>query len=99
MSVETTTFDVAEHLNSDERMAAWLEEAFDDGDPAFIASALGDIARARGMAGLAKETGISREALYRSLSGKGNPRLSTLVGVTRALGMKLSIIPNGQTVI
>ena len=98
MPLETTPFDIAEHLTSNERIAAYLEEAFEDGDPAFIASALGDIARARGMAGLAKETGISREALYRSLSGKGNPRLSTLVDVTRALGMKLSIIPNVQTV-
>ena len=98
MPLETTPFDIAEHLTSNARIAAYLEEAFEDGDPAFIASALGDIARARGMAGLAKETGISREALYRSLSGKGNPRLSTLVDVTRALGMKLSIIPNVQTV-
>ena len=98
MPLETTPFDIAEHLTSNERIAAYLEEAFEDGDPAFIASALGDIARARGMGSLAKATGISREALYRSLSGKGNPRLSTLVDVTRALGMKLSIIPNVQTV-
>ena len=98
MPLETTAFDIAEHLTSNARIAAYLEEAFEDGDPAFIASALGDIARARGMGSLAKATGISREALYRSLSGKGNPRLSTLVDVTRALGMKISIIPNVQTV-
>ncbi|MBC7986435.1 MAG: putative addiction module antidote protein [Sphingomonadaceae bacterium] len=94
MPLETTPFDVAEHLTSDERVAAYLEEAFDDGDPALIAAALGDVARARGMARLAEEAGISREALYRSLSDKGNPRLSTLLGVTRALGMKLAIVPD-----
>ena len=98
MPLETTPFDIAEHLTSNERIAAYLEEAFDDGDPAFIASALGDIARARGMGSLAKATGISREALYRSLSEKGNPRLSTLIGVTRALGVKLAIVPGDGVV-
>jgi probable addiction module antidote protein len=93
MRTETTPFDVAEFLTSDARISAYLDEAFEDGAPAFIARALGDIARAKGMAQMAKETGISREALYRSLSSDGNPRLSTLMGVIRALGLKLAIAP------
>ncbi len=93
MPTETTPFDVADFLTSDARIAAYLEEAFEDGEPAFIARALGDIARAKGMTQMSKDTGISREALYRSLSEKGNPRLSTLVEVVRALGLKLVVMP------
>lgn len=76
-------------------MAAYLEAAIEesDGDPAFIAMALGDIARARGMAELARETGLGRESLYKALSAEGNPQLSTVLKVTKALGLQFSIKP------
>jgi probable addiction module antidote protein len=87
----TTAYDVAEHLRTPEEMAAyldaWLEEAPDDA--AGIAKALGDIARAKGMSLVAKETGLSRESLYRALSAEGNPSFATVLKVARALGFRL----------
>ncbi len=87
----TAPYDVAEHLRTPEEMAAyldaWLEEAPEDA--AGIAKALGDIARARGMAQVAKEAGLSRESLYRALSAEGNPSFATVLKVARALGVKL----------
>jgi probable addiction module antidote protein len=87
----TTPYDVAEHLRTPEEMAAyldaWLEEAPDD--PAGIARALGDIARAKGMTQVAKDAGLSRESLYRALSADGNPSFATVLKVARALGVKL----------
>lgn len=87
----TAPYDVAEHLRTAEDMAAyldaWLEEAPDDA--AGIARALGDIARARGMSQVAKDAGLSRESLYRALSGAGNPSLATVLKVARALGVRL----------
>ena len=84
-------YDVAEHLRSPEDMAAyldaWLEEAPDD--VAGLARALGDIARAKGMTQVAKETGLSRESLYRALSTDGNPSFATVLKVTKALGLRL----------
>lgn len=86
-----TDYDIAEHLRTPEEMAAyldaWLEEAPDDA--AGIAKALGDIARARGMSQVARDTGLSRESLYRALSGDGNPSFATVLKVARALGVKL----------
>lgn len=70
--------------------SAYLEAAFEDGDPALIATTLGDIARAIGMTQLASQAGVTREALYKALSPTGDPRLSTLLGVIRALGLKLT---------
>jgi probable addiction module antidote protein len=88
---KTTPYDVAEHLRTPEEMAAyldaWLEEAPDDA--AGIARALGDIARAKGMAQVAKDAGLSRESLYRALSAEGNPSFATILKVARALGLKL----------
>lgn len=89
MPVKTAPWDPAEYLTTPGRIAAYLEAAFDDGDPALIAKALGDIARAKGMTKLAAEAGVTREALYKALSSNGDPRLSTLLGVLRALGIKL----------
>ncbi|HRH87671.1 MAG TPA: putative addiction module antidote protein [Rubrivivax sp.] len=87
----TAPYDVAEHLRTPEEMAAyldaWLEEAPEDA--AGIAKALGDIARAKGMAQVAKEAGLSRESLYRALSADGNPSFATVLKVARALGVKL----------
>ncbi len=91
MKIRTTPYDVAEQLRTPEEMAAyldaWLEEAPED--TAGIARALGDIARAKGMTQVAKDTGLSRESLYRALSADGNPSFSTVLKVARALGLKL----------
>ncbi len=86
-------FDASEYLRGDTDIAAYLEAAATEEDPRVLAAALGDVARARGMSELARETGLTREALYRSLSAEGNPELSTLTKVLRALGMRLTIQP------
>ncbi|HZH10578.1 MAG TPA: addiction module antidote protein [Microvirga sp.] len=93
MPLETKPWDAAEHLDSEEAMAAYLDAALEDGDPALISAALGDIARAKGMSQLARETGLSRESLYRSLSAEGNPELATVVKVMKSLGLRLSAVP------
>ncbi|HZK98354.1 MAG TPA: addiction module antidote protein [Caulobacteraceae bacterium] len=93
MTVETKPFDVAEVLLDEERIAAYLEEAFADGDPAFIASAIGDVARARNITAIARDTGLTRETLYRAFSPGGNPTLATMAAVVKALGFQLSIRP------
>ncbi len=89
MALKTTQWDPAEYLDSSKSIAAYLEAAFDDGDPALIAAALGDVARAIGMTDLANRAGVTREALYKALSPTGDPRLSTFLGVMKALGIKL----------
>lgn len=86
---KTLPWDAAEHLNSEEEMAAYLEAALEEGEPALVAAALGDIARARGMTQLARETGLGRESLYKALSPNGNPEFSTILKVVNALGLKL----------
>lgn len=93
MSAETKKWDIADHLDSDERIAFYLEAAFEDGDPALIAAAIGDVARARGMTQVAKEAGLSRENLYRALSEGGNPEFATILKVIRAIGYDLTIVP------
>jgi probable addiction module antidote protein len=90
MALKTTLWDPAQYLDNPEFIAAYLEAAFEDGDRAVIATALGDIARAIGMTRLASQSGITREALYKALSPTGDPRLSTLLGVIKALGLKLT---------
>ena len=87
--VKTKRWDPAEHLESEEDMAAYLEAALEDGDPALIATALGDIARAQGMSAIARKTGLGRESLYKALSPDGNPEFSTVLKVVRALGLRL----------
>ncbi|MPZ51113.1 MAG: putative addiction module antidote protein [Dehalococcoidia bacterium] len=82
-------WDVVEHLETDEDMAAYLEAALEDGDPKLVAVALGDIARARGMTQIAREAGLGRESLYKALSPDGNPEFSTVLEVVRALGLQL----------
>ena len=88
----TSPYDVAEHLRTSEEMAAYLEACLDeaDGDAAFIAKALGDIARAKGMAQVACDAGLSRESLYKALSGDRNPTLGTVLRVIGALGLNPS---------
>jgi probable addiction module antidote protein len=84
-------WDSAEHLKTEEDMLLYLEACFDEAgdDAAFIAKALGTIARARGMTELARDTGLGRESLYKALSGEGNPSFATILKVMRALGYKL----------
>ncbi len=93
MTLETRPFDPAAYLDSDEARAAYMTEALETDDPAFIADALGVIARAHGMSQIARDTGLSRENLYRALSPDGNPELSTLLQVIRALGLRLTARP------
>lgn len=87
----TTRYDVAEHLRTPEEMAAYLEACLEDadGDAAFIAKALGDIARAKGMSQVAKDAGLSRESLYKALSGERSPGFDTVLKGISALGLKL----------
>ncbi len=94
MPAETRKWDIADHLDTDERIALYLESVFEDSDPALIAAAIGDVARARGMTQVAKETGLSRENLYRALSEGGNPEFATVLKVIRAIGYDLTIIPH-----
>ena len=85
-------WDAADHLKTRAQIAAYLDACMEEGgdDPAFIAAALGDIARARGMAKLARDTGLTREGLYKSLAADGNPSLGTILKVLKALGLKLT---------
>jgi probable addiction module antidote protein len=89
-ALKTSPWDSAELLDSPESIAAYIEAAFEDGDPSLIAHALGVVARARGMSQLAKDTGLSRDALYKAFQPDGNPTLQTLTSVMKALGMKLT---------
>ena len=91
MRKKTTRYDVAEHLRTPEEMAAYLEACLNEaeGDAAFIAKALGDIARARGMTQVARDTGLSRESLYKALSGERSPDFDTILKVVNALGLRL----------
>jgi probable addiction module antidote protein len=86
---KTTVYDAAQYLETDEDIAAYLEAALEDGDPALIAAALGDIARARGMTDVARTTGLGRESLYKALSSDGNPEFATVMKVIKALGLRL----------
>ena len=91
MTLHTEPFDVADYLTDEETISAYLTEVLESDDPRYIAKALGAVARARGgMTQLAKDTGISREALYRALGENGNPEFGTILKVLRALGVKLS---------
>ena len=89
MTIKTQPFDPAAYLDSPEAMLAYLDSAFADGDVREITDALGVVARARGMTQLAEETGLTRQALYKALSGDGNPEFATVLKVIRALGLRL----------
>ena len=89
----TTPWDPAEHLQTEEDMAAYLEAALEENDPALVAAALGDIARAKGMTEVAREAGLGRESLYKALSPTGNPEFATILKVVAALGLKLHAAP------
>ncbi len=87
--LKTLPWDAAEHLETEADMVAYLEAALEEGDPALIGAALGDIARAKGMTQIARDTGLGRESLYKALSPDGNPEFATILKVINALGLKL----------
>jgi probable addiction module antidote protein len=93
---ETAAWDPANHFTSSEDMAAYLEAALEDGDAKLVAAALGDIARAKGMALIAREAGLGRESLYKALSSTGNPELATVLKVISALGLQLHASPAAE---
>ena len=90
MAKKLTTYDPAQDLTSDEAIAIFMAEAFQTNDVSYIAHALGVVARAKGMAQIAGQTGLSREQLYRSFSENGNPTLKTTLAVMKALGIELT---------
>jgi probable addiction module antidote protein len=91
MNETFSRWDAATHLKTEEDIAAYIEAALEDGDSTVIAMALGDIARARGMTQLAKDTGLGRESLYKSLSGEVSPNFDTILKVAKALGLKFHV--------
>ncbi|ODU04985.1 MAG: putative addiction module antidote protein [Thiobacillus sp. SCN 63-1177] len=95
MAEEFSRWDAADYLETEEDMALYLDACLDEdpGDGSLIRTALGDIARARGMTQLAHDTGLTREGLYKALSSEGNPAFSTIFKVIRALGVKLHATP------
>ena len=96
MTETFTEFDPAEYLTSPEAIAEFMRDALETGDVVYIAKAMGVVARARGMTELARETGLSREQLYRSFSAQGNPTLKTMLAVMKALGVDMVARPHVQ---
>jgi probable addiction module antidote protein len=86
---KTKPFDAADYLKTEDDMVSYLEAAFEEDDPRVVAAALGDIARAKGMSQVARDAGLGRESLYKSLSAEGNPELGTVMRVMRSLGLTL----------
>lgn len=95
---DITLWDASEHLETEEDMAAYLEAALAENDPALIAAALGDIARAKGMTQIAKQAGLGRESLYKALSPDGNPEFATVLKVVNALGLRLHASASAETI-
>lgn len=91
MALKVYPFDPAEHLETEEDILYYLEAAMEGNDPKHIASALGDVARSKGMTEIAKKAGLGRQALYSALSESGNPTLETLTAVLGALGLELTV--------
>jgi probable addiction module antidote protein len=87
--MKTSVWDAADSLDTAEDITAFLEAVFEDGDPALIAAAIGDVARSKGMTELARKTGLSRESLYKALSESGNPSFGTILKVLQSLGLRL----------
>jgi probable addiction module antidote protein len=95
--VRTARWDPVDYLEDDEDIVGYLEAALEDGDPAVVTAALGDIARAKGMTKVARAAGLGRESLYKSLARGGNPELSTVLRVVKALGLRLHASAIQQT--
>lgn len=86
-------FDAADYLQSEQACAEYLSVVLEDGDPALIAAALGDVAKARGMSQVARDAGLTREGLYKALSEQGNPSFATVLKVMRAVGLQFNVQP------
>jgi probable addiction module antidote protein len=97
MALKTRDYDPARYLNTDEAIEEYLLATCEDGEPAEIAHALGVVARARGISDLARKTGLTRQALYKALSGEGNPEFGTIAKVARALGFRLALVRPSQS--
>jgi probable addiction module antidote protein len=89
--IETYPWDVVDHLDSDEAIAHYLDAVLEEDDPVLLAAALGDVARAKGMTNVSRETGLGRESLYKALSSNGNPEFATVQKVIRSFGLKLHV--------
>ncbi len=96
MTIKTTRWDSAEHLQTEEDIKFYLEACLEEAgdDPTFIVHALGVVARAKNMSQLARDTGLTREGLYKALSPEGNPTFSTVAKVAKALGYQLTVQPS-----
>ncbi len=92
MPIKTTKFDIQDHLKTVKQQISYLEAALDEDDPSFIATAIGDVARARGVSAFARETGLSREAIYKAFRPGGNPTIDTINKALRALGVRLKLV-------
>lgn len=92
-TVRTRRWDAAEHLEDEADIVAYLDAILEEGDAQLVAAALGDVVRSRGMARIARESGLAREGLYRSLSSQGNPELATILKVIEALGLRFTVQP------
>lgn len=97
MAEKFSRYDTADYLGTEEDIRLYLEACQEEGDPALILAALGDIARARNMTALAKDAGLTRAGLYKALSPEGNPSFSTVAGVAKALGLKIKIQPEERS--
>lgn len=91
MGIDISTWDASEYLDTEDEVAAYLNAALEDGNPAILQAALGDVAKARGMSTIARQAGLGRESLYKSLSLEGNPSWATITKVLNALGLELEI--------
>ncbi|HEX5008743.1 MAG TPA: addiction module antidote protein [Hyphomonadaceae bacterium] len=92
--VKFSRYDTVDYLKTEEDIAAYLEAVAEEGDPALLAAALGDVARARNMSELARETGLTRQGLYKALSGESDTSLATVMKVAQALGLRIAFLPD-----
>ncbi|WP_158670140.1 addiction module antidote protein [Bradyrhizobium guangdongense] len=98
MPLKTTKFDVQDYLKTPDQQVAYLEAALESDDPSFIAATIGDLAKAWGVSKFSRETGLSREAIYKTFRVGGNPTLDTLTKATGVLGYKLTLAPKNRIV-
>jgi probable addiction module antidote protein len=96
MSTKVTAFDVSEYLKDESSIAAYLSAIVDEGDPALLLAAIGDIAKARGMSRIANDSGLGRESLYKALNSGAKPRFDTIIKVLNALGVNIAFNPKGN---
>ncbi|MFD1792192.1 addiction module antidote protein [Ochrobactrum teleogrylli] len=97
MTLKTREYDASRYLDNDEAIAEYIAAASESGDPHEMAIALGVIAKARGITDISRQTGLSRQAIYKALDGEGNPEFGTIAKVADALGFRLSLVPKQET--